>query len=79
MKTLSIVTLAVLLGLGGAAMANQQESVQSDTNATGPNPFMTFSAPDFYHYRSSGYEAFGSYPVPHHVVHHHVEKWALEL
>jgi hypothetical protein len=74
MNALSIVTFAIFLGLGGAALTNQQESAQSNTNATGPNPFMTFSAADFHHYRMNGYEAFGSYPVQHQVVHHHVEK-----
>jgi hypothetical protein len=70
MKTLSVVTFAILLGLGGAAMANGQESQQSNTNATGPNQFM----PEFSTPASSGYSAFGSYPVPHHVAHHHVKK-----
>jgi hypothetical protein len=68
MKMLSIVTLAIFPGLGGAALANGQNSQQSDTNATGPNPFMTFSD-----------DAFGSYPVrhpvvQHPVVHHHIKK-----
>ena len=73
MKSLSIVTLAIFLGLGGAAMAGQ-ESQQSNTNATGPNPFMTFSAPSFNNYRASGYGAFASYPVQHQAVHHPVKK-----
>jgi hypothetical protein len=47
MDALSIVTFAIFLGLGGAALASQQESARSNTNATGPNPFMTFSAPGF--------------------------------
>jgi hypothetical protein len=39
MKTLSIVTVAIILGLRGAAMAGgDSESQQSYTNATGPNP-----------------------------------------
>jgi hypothetical protein len=70
MKTLSAVTLAIFLGLGGAAMANGQESQQSNTNATGPNPYM----PEFSTPASPGYSAFASYPVQHHVVHHHVKK-----
>jgi len=75
MKALSIITLAIFLGLFGTAMANDSgENHQDNTNTTGPNPYMTFSAPDFYGYRSAGSEAFGSYPVQHHVAHHHVKK-----
>ena len=41
MKALSIVTVAILLGLGGAAMANDSgENHQDNTNSTGANPFM---------------------------------------
>jgi hypothetical protein len=70
MKTLSIVTVAILLSLGGAAMAgSDSESQQSNTNATGPNPYM----PEFSTPASSGSSAFG-YSVQHHVVHRHVEK-----
>ena len=70
MKALSIVTVAILLGLSGAAMAGgDDESQQSYTNATGPNPFM----PEF-STRSSGSSAFAQYPVHHHVVHHQVKK-----
>jgi hypothetical protein len=69
MKTLSIVTVAILLGLSGAAMAGQ-DSQQSDANATGPNPFM----PEFSTPASSGRSAFAQYPVRHHVVHHQVRK-----
>ena len=67
MKKLSIVTVAILLGLSGAALAgnDNQDSQQSYTNATGPNPFMPeFSTP------ASGSSAFAQ----HHVVHRHVEK-----
>jgi hypothetical protein len=71
MKTLSIVTVAILLGLSGAAMAGgDSESQQSYTNATGPNQFM----PEFSTPASRGYSAFASSPVPHHVAHHHVKK-----
>ena len=47
MKALSIVTVAILLGLGGAAMANDSgENHQDNTNTTGANPFMPeFSTP----------------------------------
>jgi hypothetical protein len=69
MKKLSIVTAAIFLGLSGIAMAGQ-DSQQSNTNATGPNPFMPgFSTP-----ASPGYSAFAAYPVHHHVVHHQVRK-----
>jgi hypothetical protein len=72
MKTLSIVTAAIFLSLGSAAMANDSgENHQDDTNSTGPNPFMTFSDPV---YRGGGYEAFAKQPVHHHVVHSHVKK-----
>jgi hypothetical protein len=76
MKALSIVTVAILLGLSGAAMAGQ-DSQQGNTNSTGPNPYMPeFSTPvthgdaDLTH----GYSAFAQYPVQHHVVHRHVQK-----
>ena len=75
MKALSIVTVAILLGLSGAAMAgDNQDSQQGNTNATGPNPFMTFSGTTFSGYRGGGYGAFAGYPVQHHVAHHHVKK-----
>ena len=71
MKTLSIVTAAIFLGLGGVAMAgHDSESQQSYTNATGPNPFM----PEFSTPASTGYSAFARYPLHHHVTHRHVEK-----
>jgi hypothetical protein len=64
MKKLSIIAVAVLLGLGGAAMASDSgENHQDDTNSTGPNPYMTYS--------SGGYHAFAQQPVQpaqHHVV-----------
>ena len=61
MKTLSIVIVAILLGLSGAALAgdnDNQNSQQSYTNATGPNPFM----PEFSTPASSGRSAFARYP-----------------
>jgi hypothetical protein len=75
MKTLSIITAAIFLGLSGAAMAGQ-DSQQSSTNATGPNPFMPeFSTPARNSDTNSfGYSAFAQYPVHHHVVHRKVEK-----
>jgi hypothetical protein len=71
MKTLSIVTLAILLGLSGAAMAGgDSESQQSYTNATGPNPFM----PEVSTPASPGHSAFAQSTAQHHVVHHQVRK-----
>jgi hypothetical protein len=73
MKTLSIITVAILLGLCGTAMANDSgENHQDNTNATGPNPYMTFSDP--YRTFSGGKEAFAMHPVHRHIVRHHVEK-----
>jgi hypothetical protein len=70
MKTLTIVTLAILLGLGGAAMAGDSgENHRSNTNTTGPNPFM----PEFSTPASPRHSAFAQYPVQHHVVHRHVK------
>jgi hypothetical protein len=43
MKALSIITLAIFLGLSGTAMANDSGEIQEGGNAVGPNPFMTFS------------------------------------
>jgi hypothetical protein len=69
MKALSVVTAAILLGLTGMAMAGDSgENHQDNTNATGPNPYMTFSDGN---YRGGGYQAFGQHPVRHHVVKPH--------
>jgi hypothetical protein len=69
MKKLSIATTAIFLGLCGIAMAgnDNQDSQQSYTNATGPNPFMTYGAADV-----RGSSAFASHPVQQHVVHRQV-------
>jgi predicted benzoate:H+ symporter BenE len=69
-KTKIAVVAALILGAASAAMAGGQDSQQSNANATGPNPFM----PEFSTPASSGYSAYGRYPVQHHVVHRHVEK-----
>ena len=77
MKTLSIITAAIFLGLSGAAMAgHDSESQQGSTNATGPNPFMPeFSTPVSHgNADTNGYSAYAQYPVQHHVVHHQVKK-----
>ncbi len=73
MKTLSIVTAALFLGLCGTVMAaDSGENHQDNTNTGGPlNPYMTFSAPT---YRARGYESLAKSPVPHHVVKRHVSK-----
>ncbi len=71
MKKLSIITAAIFLGLSGIAMAGgDSESQQSNTNATGPNPFM----PEFSTPASAGSSAFAQYPAPHQVMHRHVDK-----
>jgi hypothetical protein len=71
MKTLSIITVAILLGLGGAAMAGDSgENHRDNTNTPGPNPFM----PEFSTPASPRYSAFAQYPVQHHVVYGHVKK-----
>jgi hypothetical protein len=68
MKTLSIVTAVIFLGLGGVALANDSgENHQDNTNTTGSNPFM----PEFSTPTSPGSSAFARYSVPHHVVHRH--------
>lgn len=73
MKTLSIVTVALFLGLGGTVMAaDSGENHQDDTNTGGPpSPYMTFSAPT---YRAGGYRSFAKSPVPHQVAKHHVKR-----
>jgi hypothetical protein len=74
MKTLSIITAAIFLGLSGAAMASDSgENHQDSTGATGPNPFMPEFSTRAGH-GDAGSLAFGQYPVHRHVVHRHVEK-----
>jgi hypothetical protein len=71
MKTLSIITAAIFLGLSGAAMAGDSgENHQDNTNVTGANPFM----PEFSTPASAASSAFGQYQVRHHVGRRHVEK-----
>ena len=77
MKKLSIITVAILLGLSGAAMAgSDSESQQGSTNATGPNPFMPEVSTPVTHGDAAtfGYSAYAQAPVQQHVVHHHVKK-----
>ncbi len=72
MKTLSIVTAALLLGLSGTVMAaDSGENHQDDTNTGGPNPYMSIGIPT---YRAGGYEARAQYLAPHHVAKPHVKK-----
>ena len=67
MKTLSIITVAILLGLSGAAMAGvDSQNQQSNTNRTGPNPYMPEFSTSVGH--GDGSAAFAQYPVHHHVV-----------
>jgi hypothetical protein len=69
-KTLGAIAVAILL-TSGAAMANDSgENHQDNTNATGPNPFMSLSGRSY----RGGYQSFAEYPVHHHVVNHHVKK-----
>jgi hypothetical protein len=71
MKAISAFAVAILLGLTATAMAaDSGENHQDNTNATGPNPYMTFD----WNYRGGGYQAFGQQMVPHHAVKHHVKK-----
>ena len=69
MKKLSIIAVAILLGIGGAAMASDSgENHQDDTNSTGANPYMTYSGGS---YQRGGYHAFAQQPVQpaqHHAV-----------
>jgi hypothetical protein len=75
MKKLSIITVAILLGLSGVAMAGQ-DSQQGNTNSTGPNPYMPEVSTPVTHGDADtfGYSAYAQAPVQHHVVHHHVKK-----
>jgi hypothetical protein len=73
MKTLSIITAAIFLGLSGVAMANGDAQQQSNTNRTGSNPYMPeFSTPVTH--GDSGSSSFAQYPVQHHVAHRQVER-----
>lgn len=68
MKKLSIVAVAILLGLGGVAMAGDSgENHQDNGNATGVNPYMPeFSVP------AKGSAAFAK--VERSEIVHHVKK-----
>lgn len=62
---------ALVLALCGTVMASDSgENHQDNTNATGPNPFMTFNGPD----KTFGSATFAQYPMQRQVVHHHVKK-----
>jgi hypothetical protein len=66
-------SLALLLGLGGAVMANDSgENHQDGGNSVGPNPYMTFSTPS--RAFSGGNAAFAMQRVPHHSVKHQTNK-----
>ena len=65
------ISAALVLTLCGTVMANDSgENHQDNTNATGNNPFMTFSGPD----RTFSRGAFAQYPMQHQVVKSHVKK-----
>jgi hypothetical protein len=70
MKTLSVVTVAIFLGLSGAAMAGNGDCGSYCTNSTGPNPFM----PEFSTPSASADSAYAQARVHHHIVRHRVEK-----
>ena len=74
---------ALVLSLCGTVMANDSgENHQDNTNATGPNPFMTFSDPykfrdpsrTFSNYQGGGTDAFAMQPARHHVLKPHARK-----
>jgi hypothetical protein len=72
MKALSIITLAIFLGLFGTAMANDSgENRQDGGNAVGPNPYMT--APSKLRSMWLAEDAFAMHPVQHQVVKPHVK------
>lgn len=65
-KTLSVAAVAILLGLGGVAMANDSgENHQDNTNATGYNPYM----PEFSAGAPQGRLAFGQARIKHLITH----------
>ena len=64
------ISAALVLTLCGTVMANDSgENHQDNTNATGNNPFMTFSGPD----RTFSSGAFAQYPMQHQVVKSHIK------
>src|ERR1700730_318610 len=64
MKTLSIITAAIFLGLSGAAMANGQESQQSYTNNGNPYAFAPcFDAAGQIYYPTSDSDCHARYPT----------------
>jgi hypothetical protein len=70
MKVLSIFTVAIFLGLSGAAMAANDGCGSYCTNSTGPNPFM----PEFSTSSASADSAYAQARVHHPIVRHRVEK-----
>lgn len=61
----------LVLALCGTVMASDSgENHQDNTNATGPNPFVTFRGPD----RTFGRGAFAQYPKQHEVVNYQGKK-----
>jgi hypothetical protein len=70
MKTLSIVTVAIFLGLSGVAMAAEENCGIYCSNSTGPNPFM----PEVSTSSASADSAYAQAQVHHQIVRHRVEK-----
>jgi hypothetical protein len=65
MKKLSVIAIAIVLGLGGAAMAGDSgENHQDNTNTTGANPNM--------HEFTKGSSSFAKVERP--AVTHHIKK-----
>jgi hypothetical protein len=67
--SLAVIAALSILGAASAAAGTDrdrgQDSQQSNTNATGPNPYM----PEFSGIGDRGYSASANYPARHHVVH----------
>jgi hypothetical protein len=72
-KTTVALCVALVLGLGGAAMANDNsgENHQDGGNSTGPNPYMTFSGVSS---RGGASAAFAQHLVQPRAMHPHVKK-----
>jgi hypothetical protein len=71
-KTMVALSAALFLGLCGTVMAGDSgENHQDGGNATGPNPFMTFSGES---YRGGGNAAFAKQVVQPRVVNPRVKK-----
>jgi hypothetical protein len=71
-KTKIALSAALVLALCGTVMASDSgENHQDGGNATGPNPYMTFSGEN---HRGAGSDTFAKYLVQHHVATSHVKR-----